>query len=134
MEWLRNREVQMLDRRRILEWLDQEIARAERDFARHAGNQSACQLHKDGRVTGGMKYDEGRLVALTAVRRIARKGDAWTPAELAEALESEQKKWQRALRTYQSAAHPSMPWVAYNQGGVDALLAASAALSAPSSP
>lgn len=119
----------MLDRPRLLTWLDQGIARADQDFARHAGNQSACQLHKDGRVTGGMKYDEGRLVALTTVRRIVRKRDGWAPAELADLLADEQSRWQASLHTYQSAERPSMPWVAYNQGGVDALSAARAAFS-----
>lgn len=127
--------MKMLDHAQLLAWLDLAIARAEQDFARQAGNQSACQLHKDGRVTGGMKYDEGRLVALTTVRRIVRKRDAWTPTEVDEALESEQNKWQRALQTYQGASQPSIQWVAYNQGGVDALAATSAALSAlPSTP
>ena len=122
--------MKMLDHSRLLTWLDQEIARAEQDFARHAGNQSACQLHKDGRVTGGMKYDEGRLVALTTLRRIVSKQDTWAPAQLAEALQSEQNRWQRALQTYQSAEHPSIAWVAYQQGGVDAVAAAGAALAA----
>jgi len=124
----------MLDQMQMLAWLDQETARAEQDFARHAGNQSACQLHKDGRVTGGMKYDEGRLVALTTLWRIVSMREAWEPAILAAALEQEQSRWQAALQTYQNAEHPSIPGVAYNQGGVDAIAAGCAALCArPSS-
>lgn len=103
----------------MLNWLEQEILRAEQDFLLHTGNENACQLHKDGRVTGGMKYDEGRLVVLMTVRRIVRVQDAWEPEQLAETLENERAKWHKALDTYQNAAHPSIPWLAYSQGGVD---------------
>ena len=114
----------MLDLQPVLAWLDQKIENTEQEFTLHAGAQSVCQLHKDGRVTGGLKYDEGRLVALTAARRIAWKhqnrGDS-TDNSLSSALQAERDRWQRTLQTYQSAGRPSIMWIAYNQGGVDAL-------------
>ncbi len=105
----------------LLTWLDAQIVRTEKEYALHAGNQTACQLHKDGRVTGGLKYDEGRLVAFTTLRRIVRKTSGAQSDELLRQIQAEQTRWQTALQTHQHAERPSIPWIAYNQGGVDAL-------------
>jgi hypothetical protein len=111
----------MADPTSLLEWLDHSIARAEQDYTIHTGHQSACELHKSGRVTGGLKYAEGRLVALTALHRRVRKPAPGDPAALAELLAAEHARWQQLLQTHQHAERPSLPWVAYAQGGVDAL-------------
>jgi len=114
----------MINVTELLAWLEQQIGRAEKEYAIHAGNQTACQLHKDGRITGGLKYDEGRLVAFTTLRRIVRKSGDGAAGELRAPIEAEQARWQAALHTYRHAPQPSIPWIAYNQGGVDALTAA----------
>jgi hypothetical protein len=114
----------MINVTELLAWLEQQIGRAEKEYAIHAGNQTACQLHKDGRITGGLKYDEGRLVAFTTLRRIVRKSGDGAAGELRAPIEAEQARWQAAIHTYRHAPQPSIPWIAYNQGGVDALTAA----------
>ncbi len=111
----------MLDQQALLTLLDQMILHTEQEYALHTGAQTTCQLHKDGRVTGGLKYEEGRLVALTGARRIVRKVQDTGNNALIDALQSERNRWRQTLLTYQSADRPSVMWVAYNQGGVDAL-------------
>ncbi|MFO7631299.1 MAG: hypothetical protein R6W76_02110 [Caldilinea sp.] len=111
----------MIDRQALLTLLDQKIARAGQEYALHTGNQTACQLHKDGRVAGGLKYDEGRLVALTAVRRIVRKLETAGEDALLGSLQEDRDRWRRSLVTYQTADRPSITWIAYSQGGVDAI-------------
>ncbi len=95
----------------ILEALQQEI---ENSLRTHMGSQTMCQLHKDGRVSGGLKYDEGRLVVVRAAMRKLRSSDE-------PALEDELAKWQQQLDRYQNQEPRSMPWIAYSQGGVDTL-------------
>lgn len=56
--------------------LEQKIIDVERAYQTQAGGASFCQLQKDGRVTGGAKYEEGRLVALHTARRLLREGPA----------------------------------------------------------
>ncbi len=111
----------MLDPQALLTWLEQKIQNAEQEYALHTGAQTVCQLHKDGRVTGGLKYDEGRLVALTAARRLVRKHLGDSADALHSVLSAEQDRWRRKLQIYRSAERPSMTWIAYYQGGVDAL-------------
>ena len=99
--------------------LQSAITEAELALQAAAGSQSVCELHKSGRVTGGVKYQEGRLVALHALRRALRvlardEGQAAGPV-----LQAELARWQDLLHDHQSAALPSMPWIAYAQGGVD---------------
>ncbi len=86
------------------------------------GEASICQLHKDGRVTGGLKYLEGRLVALSELTRSLKQssGDDLLSA-LPALLDSFHDKWQRQLTQHQSTRPSSMPWVAYCQGGLDAI-------------
>lgn len=95
----------------MLEALQKEI---EDSLRIHIGNQTMCELHKDGRVSGGLKYDEGRLVVVRAAMRKLRSGDD-------PALEDELTKWQHQLDRYQNQEPRSMPWIAYSQGGVDTL-------------
>jgi hypothetical protein len=105
----------------LLHSLDAAIATVQASLARQMGDATACQLHKDGRVTGGLKYDEGRLVALSNLRRTLRRQEGATPAGLDAALAAERAEWQELLARHQAAAKPSLPWVAYAQGGLDAL-------------
>lgn len=84
-------------------------------LAEQMDGQTLCQLHHDGRVTGGVKYDEGRLAALTALLRKWGEGDTQRLAE------QEMAHWQAQLERYQAMQPPPLHWVAYNQGGVDLL-------------
>jgi len=91
---------------------------SESAMLEHAGDTSVCQIHKDGQVTGGLKYQEGRLVAVSdAMRQIKAQQQADVDAIVLAQLE----KWQAQLTRHQTQAQPALSWVAYAQGGVDAL-------------
>ncbi len=95
----------------------------EASMKTHMGGQTICQLHKDGHVTGGMKYDEGRLVVLGAIlRRLKQSDDSGTDllGGLHDFVQAEQQRWQSQLQQHQNTEQPSMSWIAYSQGGVDA--------------
>jgi hypothetical protein len=99
------------------EQLDAAIQVAEQRFAQSTGGENVCNLARDGRVTGGVKYDEGRLVALVTLRRRLR-----SEADAAQALLADELAvWSRALAEQQQRTPPAIPWLAYRQGGVDAL-------------
>jgi hypothetical protein len=101
-------------------YLKQRRLEVEDSMRGHMGDQTMCELHKDGSVSGGLKYDEGRLVALGDALRAARKAEpGLTPAALRLLLEGEQAKWQAQLARYLGQERRSMPWIAYSQGGVD---------------
>lgn len=109
---------------RIRDILAQQIAAVERSYTAQTGGAAVCQLHKDGRVTGGLKYDEGRLTVLqTARRMLPSADDDQAYATYRAAIESELQNWQAELRAQQAKEQPALPWVAYRQGGVDALTA-----------
>lgn len=106
----------------ISSWIEQRIARAERSLTDQTGGANVCKLHHDGRVTGGMKYDEGQLVALNAVRRrIRAAGETGEDLDLGKLVAQDLAEWREALRVQQARERPSIQWVAYRQGGVDAL-------------
>lgn len=92
--------------------------RAERALAATLGDSTVCRIHRDGRVTGGAKYAEGRLVALADLQRRLR-GSA--PAEFDSLARSELRQWNEELARHRSLPTPSLPWLAYRQGGCDAL-------------
>ncbi|WP_041454582.1 hypothetical protein [Anaerolinea thermophila] len=101
---------------RLIERIQQKIAEVESLYQRQSGGASFCQVQRDGRVTGGLKYEEGRMVALHFARRaLQQRGEAG----LAD-IEEEEQTWLKALADLQ--AKPSLPmlWLAYRQGGVDA--------------
>ena len=101
--------------------LEQKIIDVECAYQAQAGGASFCQLQKDGRVTGGAKYEEGRLVALHTARRLLRECPDEPTDTCMTAIAAEQKTWLDALVTLQAKAQSSIPWVAYRQGGADAL-------------
>lgn len=49
-------------------WIDQ----AQEALSAQTGGRSVCQIHKDGHVTSGLKYVEGRHDALRAIRRVVK--------------------------------------------------------------
>ncbi len=106
----------------LYRWLEQRIAAAERSLTDQTGGTNVCRLQQDGRVTGGMKYDEGRLVALNTVRRqLVAAQQEGTAVDQRAMLAHEASEWREALRVQQARERPAIQWVAYRQGGVDAL-------------
>lgn len=103
-------------------WLAQRIAAAERSLTDQTGGTNVCRLQQDGRVTGGMKYDEGRLVALNTIRRrlVAEEEEGSATNQRATVV-NDLTEWREALRVQQVRERPAIQWVAYRQGGVDAL-------------
>ncbi|MCS6848539.1 MAG: hypothetical protein RMN52_12610 [Anaerolineae bacterium] len=98
------------------------MAETERTMSSQLGDGSACQVHKDGRVTGGMKYAEGKLVALNDLRRkLDAAGEITDDAALREILDAETARWRSGLENQRHRPKPAMPWLAYYQGGIDAL-------------
>jgi len=88
------------------------------------GDSTMCALHKEGRITGGLKYQEGRLVVLGTMLRQAKRlpaSDDAARAALMGLLDEENARWQAQLTTYEAQKPQSLAWVAYSQGGVDAL-------------
>lgn len=110
-----------LARRQLLVWLDGQISTVEKSYLAQTGGEAVCQLHKDGRVTGGLKYDEGQLVALRAVRRALL--DANDLNAFAAEMTAMQSAWRAELDNHQQRKRP-LPWLAYSQGGLDAIAAA----------
>lgn len=113
-----------LNRQKFHDELESRRAQIERAMQVRLGYQTLCEIHKDGRVTGGLKYDEGQLVMLSGLlRRLKRAPDAQTPADFQRLLQEEHDHWERGLTARRSQAQPSLPWIAYYQGGVDACAA-----------
>lgn len=109
----------------LRDWVEAKISEVSRSLAGRTGSQAVCQIHKQGRVTGGLKYDEGQLVALNAVRRLlAGMAGPCSAEEIAAALEAERAKWESNLAGHQARERPALPWVAYYQGGLDAVTSA----------
>lgn len=107
----------------LIDAIDTHRHECESAMRDHMGAGTMCQLHKDGRVSGGLKYEEGRLVAFGNVRRALRRlpADAGLPDALAAILHAEAAEWHALLERHQSADRPAMTWLAYSQGGVDAV-------------
>lgn len=89
-------------------------------MANRLGAQTLCETHKSGRVTGGVKYDEGRMAAFSDLKRALRKSDPLGASALHDLFTAEQARWQAQLDRHNRQPKPSMPWIAYSQGGVDA--------------
>ncbi len=101
---------------------------AERQLQGQMGNETACTLHKDGRITGGLKLAEGRMVALHTLIRLVR--DAPVEADLTALVDAERSAWQQRRDEARRRTPSSLPWLAYAQGGIDACTDAHAILSA----
>lgn len=89
----------------------------------YTGSATMCQIHKDGRVTGGLKYQEGRLVILGSIIRQVRQLNHNAPlrVSLDRILTAETAYWSAQLARHQAAERPAITWVAYSQGGLDTL-------------
>jgi len=106
----------------LLQHLETLRASVASSMQNHMGGASYCEIHKDGRVSGGLKYDEGRLVVIGAALRHAR--DAVNAESLADEMRAyllgERDKWRDMLELHQGRANKSIAWIAYAQGGFDA--------------
>lgn len=102
-------------KQRLLAQIDQQIAAVGESMAAQMNNQSLCQIQKDGRITGGIKYDEGRLETLHTLRRIVTDNVDFSP----ELLYAELLRREAQLEKFVSQDRPSIQWVAYGQGGAD---------------
>lgn len=96
-------------------YLEAEIAAAATAMEGELGADSMCTVHKDGRVTGGLKYREGRLSAFAEARRLAR-----ARSDIEAALTAQLQRWSDELERHRTSSPPSMAWVAYATGGFDA--------------
>ena len=94
---------------------------ASRAIQAEAGTEGVCQLQRDGRVTGGLKVHEGRLVALS---RLLRQAHGLAPEAIAALVDAECTRWEADLAAHRAKPRPSVPWIAYLQGGLDACLEA----------
>jgi hypothetical protein len=115
--------------RSIPDAIDTLITSAEREYHAALGGEAACRIHRDGRVTGGMTYHEGRLVALREARRLlsASPPERW-PGELSALRD----RWAADLETRKRSRINTPAWIAYATGGHDAAVEVRAAIDADS--
>lgn len=106
-----------MDASSALARIDEMIEAAESALCAEMGSATSCEIHKDGRVTGGMKYLEGKLVALMRIRRLVAGPAADDPEA---AVVSEMASWDGVWTLRAEATNPSPPWIAYATGGLDA--------------
>jgi hypothetical protein len=92
--------------------LDRLIEAAAADLEAAAGGGALCAISRSGRPAPAVKYHEGRWAALTELRRAHRRGD--------EATEQVGGRWRADLDRL-SEQEAGANWLAYAQGGVDAL-------------
>jgi hypothetical protein len=105
----------------LLDHLETRRQETEAEIRQQTGSASVCQVHKDGRVTGGLKYHEGRLVALSDLVRDLKRSAADRDA-ITALLAAAAARWEAQLARHQASERPSILWVAYTQGGVDAVV------------
>ena len=92
--------------------LDRLIESAAADLDAASGGGALCAISRSGRPAPAVKYHEGRWAALTELRRARASG--------AEGAAQVRSRWLADLDrlTLQEAGEN---WLAYAQGGVDAL-------------
>lgn len=96
-------------------FLEGEMTAAAAAMEGELGADSMCTVHRDGRVTGGLKYQEGRLSAFAEARRLAR-----APSDIEAALTAQLQRWSDEFERRRTSSTRSMAWVAYATGGLDA--------------
>ncbi len=95
-----------------------QIASAERSLVAATGGENVCRLDKAGQATGGVKYHEGGVLALRAARRLIQSAE---PGQARASMAELHERWRADLVAQRARERPSAPWIAYTQGGVDAL-------------
>lgn len=102
-------------KQQILAQIDAYMSTIGESMAAQMNDQSLCQIQKDGRITGGLKYDEGRLETLQTFRRLISDHLENSP----ELIHAEVLRRQAQLEKFQQQDHPSIQWLAYWLGAVD---------------
>lgn len=100
----------------VEDWLESQIELAARTMSQELGGDSVCTIHKDGRVTGGLKYQEGRMSALAEVRRRLRQ-----TLSFGQAIDEAEASWLAEFERRKSSQPPSPLWASYATGGLDAV-------------
>lgn len=100
----------------MVDWLETQIEEAAGAMSQELGDRSVCTAHKDGRVTGGLKYQEGRMSALAAMRRELVRGEQAT-----EVIAAADEQWSAEFETRRRARPSSPTWVSYATGGREAV-------------
>lgn len=100
----------------MVDWLETQIADAAGAMSQELGDRSVCTVHKDGRVTGGLKYQEGRMSAFAAMRRALVRGEQAT-----EVLAAADERWSAEFEARRRASPSSPTWASYATGGRDAV-------------
>lgn len=90
------------------------------------GDATACTLHRDGRVTGGVKYHEGRLVSYRGLRNALLDEPA---RPIGDVLAEHTARWRSELDRH--AGRGPNQWAAYATGGLDAVIEACCLADAP---
>jgi hypothetical protein len=92
------------------------LAEAEAGLAAAAGGAAVCVFTKAGTAVPGIKYHEGRRAALKEVSRVSGR----TARDAHDVAAEVRRSWAEDLeRLTERAAGPD--WIAYRQGGLDAL-------------
>ena len=105
----------MADLGRWQAWLDGEIQVEAATMEAELGGEMSCRIHKDGRVTGGLKYHEGKMNAYAEARRLSLD-----PANLDANMAAFRKRWADELERRKTTEPSSPPWIAYATGGLEA--------------
>ena len=102
-------------KKHLLKKIHDHITAIGASMAAQMNNQSLCQIQKDGRITGGLKYDEGRLETLQTVRRLIAEHLEQSP----ELIHAEVMRREAQLEKFQQQSRPSIQWLAYWSGAVE---------------
>jgi hypothetical protein len=115
-----------MDRSSLLRALQDRVEATARRLEDDLSGATACTLQRDGRVTGGVKYHEGRLVSYRALARtLGETPDDRVPEVLAEHA----ARWRADLERH--AGRGATQWAAYATGGLDAATEACCLSDAP---
>lgn len=100
----------------IIDQLETVLGEARENLVQSTGNQSVCSIHKHGKPSDFMKYNEGKeYVIRKAIRLLNRQA---SDAEMLDFLSGNEAKFNR----YKSSElTSSSAWQAYADGGLDGI-------------
>jgi len=115
-----------MHRSSLLKALEDRVEATADRISRDLGDDTACTVHRDGRVTGGLKYLEGRLIAYRDLRNALVADPERATAEV---LGEHTARWRAELDRH--AGRGATQWAAYATGGLDAVTEACCLADAP---